>query len=109
MALIKDVAHAKVTQEAQSIYVYLPSKREHSSKKSRQTQENRTAIAMRINVSLKLGSVVMGPECDVGIGFNTEIRQYLDWITEQSEVEVRLVSWVDDKGDEGSEVIRCHE
>ena len=38
-----------------------------------------------------LGSVVMGPECDEGIGYNTDLRQYIDWIQE-----LCLLRWVED-------------
>ena len=96
------------------IYIRLPALKEGALLEEEQTdsragdrdEDQRITQAQE---AILLGSVVMGPECDVGIGFNTEIRQYLDWIKEQPEVEVRLVSWVDDKGDQESEVLRCPE
>ena len=54
-----------------------------------------------------LGSVVMGPECNKGIGFNTDVRQYVDWIVSQPDVNLRTIDWSDGKEDEAQQITIC--
>ena len=54
-----------------------------------------------------VGSVVMGPECDKGLGYNTDLRQYVDWIKAQPEVDLSLSAWDERKADLQDEITRC--
>ncbi|MEE2645430.1 MAG: trypsin-like serine protease [Myxococcota bacterium] len=56
---------------------------------------------------LLLGAVVMGPECDEGIGYNSDLRQYVDWIASQEGVSLQILSPEEEKHDQGRVLTHC--
>ena len=61
-----------------------------------------------INQAILVGSVVMGPECDQGVGYNTDLRQYVSWINDQLDGALQLQSWQDRKSDHMKVISTCH-
>ena len=93
------------------IYKRIPREWNDQNQVDHEDVESQARNAIEPLMPLVIGSVVMGPACEEGIGYNTDLRHYIEWIANQPQVELKTYTltsnMLDEKEDQSNRPILC--